>query len=163
MDIVSLIPRGRILHQGSIGDGEWVNAGQVQVQRDGQQGFSHNELNPAEQVQPMLQLWLNPAPHAQAAEYRIHTLNEGLTTVYGGDLFAAQMQVDVLSWSAGGQLAVAGESLLYVYAGQGELSAAGHVQNLQRGLLIRAADIHISAAAELGILLVRYSASGRMR
>lgn len=163
MDIVSLIPRGRILHEGSIGDGEWVSAGQVQVQRDGNSGFSHNEINPSPQVQPMLQLWLNPAPHAAVAEYCIHRLSEGLTTVYGGDLFAAQMQVDVLNWTAGGQLTLAGESLLYVYAGQGELRADGCTQNLQRGLLIRAADIHISAPAELGILLVHYSASGRMR
>ncbi|WP_430460265.1 pirin family protein [Thalassolituus sp. LLYu03] len=141
LDIVSLIPRGQILHQGTIGDGVRVNAGQVQIQRDGRQGFSHNEINPTAAVQPMIQLWINPqwthpgssgaadhhadsyhaaapdAYHAGAPDYQIVTIEPGVTCVYGGELFAAAMRVDVIDWPEGGVLPLAGEALLYVWGG----------------------------------------------
>ena len=107
MDIVSVIPRGRMYHQGSHGTGynkspnddggNWVNAGQTQLQRDGNKGIRHNELNPSDKVQPMMQVWIKPEPGSAAPEY--HVLDSepnGLTCVYGGELFPARMRVDIL-------------------------------------------------------------------
>ena len=107
MDIVSVIPRGRMYHQGSHGagynkspnddGGNWVNAGQTQLQRDGNKGICHNELNPSDKVQPMMQVWIKPEPGSAAPEY--HVLDSepnGLTCVYGGELFPARMRVDIL-------------------------------------------------------------------
>lgn len=156
VDILSLVPRGSLLHQGSIGDGEQVLAGQVQLQRDGGQGFRHNEINPGAGVQPLIQLWIDPQPQAAQTHYRIlQPAAEGLSCVYGGELFPSALRVDVLNWTTGGELSVAGPALLYVYAGQGWLQEGPHSARLQQGLLADAAGFHLRSDGLLRLLLIR--------
>ncbi|MCP5326958.1 MAG: hypothetical protein H7A09_11640 [Oceanospirillaceae bacterium] len=142
------------MHQGSMGDAQTVNAGQVQIQRDGQQGFSHNEINPNNDIQPMLQMWINPAPHAPAAQYHIQDIQAGLNCVYGGDLFPAQTSVYTLHWPQGGEINITGEVLFYIVSGEAEISENGVKQALKRGNLVKGADMNIRAPGEMmGLLL----------
>lgn len=162
LDIVSLIPRGSILHKGTLGDGVEVAGGQVQIQRDGGLGLSHNEINPHNHVQPMIQLWINPLwpsgenHHATAPEYQRLDVQGGLTCVYGGDLFAAPMRVDVLHWLAGGDIRLNDDALLYVCSGQAQIREGNEVISVARGTLLRGNHLHIQAGAELLMLVVRH-------
>ena len=46
IDVISIIIDGRVSHEGSMEHGKNLVAGDVQVQRAGGNGLSHNEINP---------------------------------------------------------------------------------------------------------------------
>ena len=46
IDVISVMVDGQIEHEGSLEHGKSIVANQVQVQRAGGEGFSHNEINP---------------------------------------------------------------------------------------------------------------------
>jgi hypothetical protein len=46
IDVISVMVEGRIAHGGSLEHGQELNPFDVQVQRAGGEGFSHNETNP---------------------------------------------------------------------------------------------------------------------
>ena len=60
INIISIITRGRIRHEGTAGGQGDVVAGQVMLQCSGASGFSHNEINPDDDVAGMVQIWLHP-------------------------------------------------------------------------------------------------------
>lgn len=43
IDVISVMVEGRVMHEGSLEHGNHLQAGDVQVQRAGGEGFSHNE------------------------------------------------------------------------------------------------------------------------
>ncbi len=135
VNIVSILPRGTMLHQGSIGEGVELKAGQVQIQRSGNQGFSHNEINPTRQVQPFVQLWLTPTAQ-EAATYEVLTLNgNGLTTIEVRDDF----ELGVGTWAQANQWHSDKPSLLYVVTGGGVVSnQQGLAHPIARGTLVSA-------------------------
>lgn len=157
MDIVSVIPRGRILHQGNSGNGAWVSAGQVQLQRDGQQGIRHNESNPSAAVQPMMQVWIKPDPQPAQAQYHIVDVQpSGLTCVYGGELFKAAMRVDILQLQPGEEAAFRGDDyLLFLYQGSAQVTEAGRMAPLRRGDLAQLGAFHICAEQALGLMMLQ--------
>ena len=177
MDIVSVIPRGQIFHQGSHGvqyrqhvqedNGNRVEAGQVQLQRDGGRGIRHNELNPSDQVQPMMQVWIQPDPVNSEPEYRlIDTCEQGLTCVYGGELFAAHTRVDILRLNAGDVFRVdeAGLSsadetfLLFVWQGKGQITELDQTEenrvDFRRGDLIETLAFGLIASETCGLMII---------
>ena len=64
IDVISVIVEGRVSHEGSMEHGKDLYAGDVQVQRAGGEGFEHNEINPDNSKNRMLQVWALPAPWA---------------------------------------------------------------------------------------------------
>ena len=60
IDVISVIVKGRIAHQGTLSEGSVIEANQVQVQRAGKEGFSHNEVNPDDVENRMIQMWITP-------------------------------------------------------------------------------------------------------
>lgn len=89
-----------IAHQGSMGHGEDLKANDVQVQRAGGEGFSHNEVNPDDEWNRMIQLWVLPEQAGQAASYKVYQPKQGISTrVYGGfseqDAFPSHTSIDV--------------------------------------------------------------------
>jgi redox-sensitive bicupin YhaK (pirin superfamily) len=46
IDVISVMVKGRIKHEGSMANGQELNVDDIQVQRAGSEGFSHNEINP---------------------------------------------------------------------------------------------------------------------
>lgn len=137
VDIVSILPRGTLLHQGSIGDGVTLSAGQVQIQRSGTKGFSHNEINPNSHVQPFVQLWLTPSAQEDASYEVLHLPDNATTTIVQRKNF----QLAVGRWQSCGHWHSAQPSLLYLINGSGEIrTPLGATQTLERGTLVSAKD-----------------------
>jgi len=76
---------GNIEHQGSMGHGQDLQPYDVQVQRAGSEGFSHNEVNPDATWNRMIQIWVLPEKARQAASYQKYKpAKNNLTRIYGG-------------------------------------------------------------------------------
>ncbi|NOR80445.1 MAG: pilus assembly protein [Methyloprofundus sp.] len=85
IDVISVMVHGRIDHRGSLETGQGLEAGDVQVQRAGGEGFSHNEINPDDTKNRMLQLWVVPEQAGEQASYRLYKPVSGkITRIYGG-------------------------------------------------------------------------------
>ena len=67
IDVISIIVEGRVSHEGSLEHGKDLVAGDVQVQRAGGEGFNHNEINPDNTNNRMLQVWALPEEKGQPA------------------------------------------------------------------------------------------------
>lgn len=87
VDVISVMLEGRLLHEGSLEHGQELIAPVVQVQRAGGDGFFHNEVNPDEVKNRMLQLWVLPDQKGEKSDYRLYQPGKGrLTRVHGGKI-----------------------------------------------------------------------------
>ena len=128
VDIVSIVTRGQIRHEGSAGHDDDVLSGQVMVQRSGETGFSHNEINADPDVTGMVQIWLQPSTVSEASSLDIITPVTGENLIYdGGD-----SKLIVILLIQGQSLTLPAGSLGYVY--HGGLSASDD-SDLSRGTL----------------------------
>lgn len=141
IDVVSILTRGRVIHQGSAGDGKEFHAGQVMVQRAGQRGFMHDEINPENDITGMVQIWLRP--EGDIPEQPTHTLidlHSGDNSVYDGE--NTRLSVQLLP--NGGRLMLEPGNLGYVY--QGGLRSAD--TDLPRGTLFYSDNTDIMAVSD---------------
>ena len=128
VDIVSILTRGQIRHEGSAGYDDDVLSGQVIVQRSGKTGFSHNEINADPDVSGMVQIWLKPSTVPEASSLDIITPVTGENLIYdGGD---SKLIVTLLI--QGQSLMLPAGSLGYVY--HGKFCTSEHT-DLTRGTL----------------------------
>lgn len=165
IDVISVIIDGRLSHEGSMEHGKYLVAGDVQVQRAGGEGFSHNEINPDEGENRMLQVWVLPEIKNQPASYRFYTPQlDGVTRIYGGDN-AAQTDtvdsstiIDIVHLRQGKSMILASEQLSYVIAGQAKFTElhnnVGYKRNVKEGDLIHSEDAEVIARDDLHILVV---------
>ena len=85
IDVISVMVEGNISHEGSLEHGQALNTFDVQVQRAGGEGFSHNEINPDNAINRMIQLWVLPEKSGQPAGYKLYTPKWGeISRIYGG-------------------------------------------------------------------------------
>lgn len=85
IDVISVMVEGRIAHEGSLEHGQEMGNHDVQAQRAGGEGFSHNEINPNDTENRMIQLWVLPERAGEPAGYKLYSPKEGgMTRVYGG-------------------------------------------------------------------------------
>ena len=86
VDVISVMVEGNIKHEGSLEHGSSLKAGDIQVQRAGGEGFSHNEINPDATQNRMLQLWFAPETSGEKASYQLFNKSqEKVQRIYGGD------------------------------------------------------------------------------
>jgi len=78
IDVISVMVEGRIQHEGSLEHGQEMDSHHVQAQRAGGEGFSHNEINPDDSENRMIQLWVLPEKSGQAAGYKLYSPVDGL-------------------------------------------------------------------------------------
>lgn len=160
IDVISVMIDGRVSHEGSLEHGKGLNAGDVQVQRAGGEGFSHNELNPDDKPNRMIQLWALPDEAGQAAAYKYYTPKaEGVTRIYGGsktqsETFDSQTIIDIIRLPAGESLTIAGESLSYITGGSAEFIEAQQSHNAEDGDLIRAECVTVNAVSDVDFIVV---------
>ena len=165
IDVISVIIEGRVHHKGSMEHGKNLVAGDVQVQRAGGEGFSHNEINPDLSKNRMLQVWALPEKKGQPASYKFYTPKlDGVTRIYGGDknqskTFASQTIIDIVHLKTGKSIELIGEQLSYVIAGEATFSEAKNnkknsVHEAQDGDLIRSTDTKVTANHDLHLLIV---------
>jgi quercetin 2,3-dioxygenase len=85
VDVVSVMVEGEISHAGSLEHGERLQSGDVQIQRAGGEGFSHNEINPHNEKNRMIQIWFAPPRSGDKAGYQtIKQNDQKVSHVYGG-------------------------------------------------------------------------------
>ncbi len=156
IDVISIVVEGRIIHEGSLEHGQSMNTNQAQVQRAGGEGFSHNETNPDDTQNRMLQLWALPETAGEKAGYKLYDLKQGkLTRIYGGPVsqdqtFDSHTIIEVGMLSDGQGVAKFGAFLAYVSRGSGLLNG----QMVKDGDLVRGAELDFIAKEDVQITII---------
>ena len=130
VDVISVMVDGNIKHEGSLEHGNDLKQNEVQVQRAGAEGFSHNEINPDADWNRMLQLWFLPEVPGQPADYKVYQPESGiLTRIYGGEEesgantttvdFPAKTKMDVAMLENGQSINIEESFIAYITRGNG--------------------------------------------
>lgn len=160
IDVISVMVEGRLKHEGSLEHGQVLSSGEVQVQRAGGEGFSHNEINPDDDPNRLIQIWVLPERAGQPAGYRHYRLNRGgLTRVYGGapdhqQTFAADTIVEVAWLNSGQSMDVDVPFLAYVARGKG----FANEDTVEEGALLRGDQLTFDCTEDAQIILAHQSA-----
>ena len=156
IDVISVMVEGRIAHQGSLEHGQELTAFDVQVQRAGGEGFQHNEVNPDDAENRMLQLWFLPETPGEPAGYKMYHPQVGETVrTYGGnesqdDTFAAKTVMQVARLANGGTLKEDSAFIAYVATG----SAKANGEEVHEGDLISGQSLDLTATKDSLLILV---------
>jgi quercetin 2,3-dioxygenase len=127
IDIITLVLKGRLHHQGSLGDGHLFGAYEVQIQRAGGIGLMHNEVNPDPETNHVIQIWLLPDQRNAQPEYRVFKSRTGsVTRVYGGlpptpGVIPARTTVDIVRLGIGEVFKAQGPANVYVGEGNARI------------------------------------------
>ena len=165
IDVISIMITGRVSHEGSLKHGQSLNAGEVQVQRAGGEGFSHNEINPDSTKNRMLQLWVLPEVAGQSAGYKHYALAaKGVSRIYGGkesggqknqtETFASKTTIDIVRLASGESISFSEEVLAYVSKGTADFSDENNRFSAEDGDLIRSFKTDILATSDVEIVVV---------
>lgn len=156
IDVISVMVDGRIAHAGSLEHGKEMIANDAQVQRAGGDGFSHNEINPDDSENRMIQLWVLPEKAGEPASYRFYRPESGgLTRIYGGpdtqdETFASRTRIDVGQLDPGQTASVDGPFLAYLTRGEGTLNG----EAVRDGDLVRGDDLTFEARDDARLIIV---------
>jgi quercetin 2,3-dioxygenase len=156
IDVISVMVEGRIAHEGSLEHGQEMNSNHVQAQRAGGEGFSHNEINPDDAENRMIQLWVLPERAGGPAGYKLYSPKEGeMTRVYGGspdqdETLDSQTFIDVGLLTAGNNVTIDGPFLAYVTHGSGRLND----KSVGDGDLIRGENLEFNAVEPTQLIVV---------
>lgn len=157
IDVISIVVKGRIAHEGSLEHGKGLEADDVQVQRAGGEGFRHNEINPDADWNRMLQLWVLPETPGQPAGYKVYhpQWGRGLQRIYGGSptqgqTFSSQTCIDVGLLKAGETVTVSTPFLAYLSQGAGIANG----QEVADGQLLRGRSLNFEATDDTQLSVV---------
>lgn len=160
IDVISIMVDGRVSHEGSLEHGQSLNAGEAQIQRAGGEGFSHNEVNPDNSKNRMLQLWVLPDESGQPAGYKHYKLNaNGVTRIYGGaknqsQTFDSKTAIDIVRLAAGESIHFTHETLAYVSKGNVAFADENSTFDAEDGDLIRSYQTDLTANTDVEIVVV---------
>jgi redox-sensitive bicupin YhaK (pirin superfamily) len=156
IDVISIIVEGRIQHEGSLQDGQELQVNNIQVQRAGGEGFSHNEINPDPFKNRMIQLWVIPESTGEPASYQVFQAQPNdRTRVYGGPAdqdvtIPARTVIEIAHLDAGENITQPGRALVYVTVGDGD--SAG--ETIKEGDLVETRDFNFKALTDSKLVLV---------
>jgi redox-sensitive bicupin YhaK (pirin superfamily) len=156
IDVISMMVEGRIAHEGSLEHGQQIDTNDVQAQRAGGEGFTHNEINPDDHENRMIQLWVLPERAGEAADYKVYQPKNGqLTRVYGGstgqeETLDSHTLIDVGSIATGESVSVKGAFLVYVTKGSGDING----QAVEDGDLVRGENLKFEAVGDAQLIVV---------
>ena len=159
IDVISVVVKGRIEHRGTLEEGNVLHANQVQVQRAGGEGFAHNEVNPDDKENRMIQLWVTPEKPGEPAGYKLYELQQGkLIRVYGGsdvqkETFPSKTVMDVGLLDAGQEIEIDGKFMAYLTLGGGMMDG----ENVRGGDLVKGNDLKFRASDETQIIIITQS------
>ena len=155
IDVISIMVDGRIKHEGSMGNGQELLVDDIQVQRAGNEGFSHNEINPDDAKNRMIQLWMIPENREEPSEYKMFHAQPGKRTrVYGGtsdqnETIPARTVIDVAHVDAGDNVSQPGRTLAYITSGVGSNDG----ETLREGDLVDTRDFCFKAKTDSKLIL----------
>ena len=156
IDVISVMVEGRIMHEGSLEHGQQMESHHVQAQRAGGEGFSHNEINPDDAENRMVQLWVLPEQQGQAAGYKLYSPKKGeLTRVYGGEAgqettLDSHTLIDVAIVSEGKSISLSAPVMAYITRGSGTLNE----QAVKEGDLIRCDTLEFEAKDDTQLIII---------
>ena len=156
IDVISVMVEGRIKHEGSLEHGKFIDAGSVQVQRAGGEGFAHNEINPDSTENRMIQIWVLPETPKQSAGYKLYAPENGkITRVYGGqknqeETFDSHTLIDVGIVLAGEHISLNVPVMIYIIRGKGILNT----QSVKDGDLIYDDKLEFMAKENTQIIII---------
>ena len=156
LDVISVMIEGSIKHEGSLEHGSSISAGQVQVQRAGGEGFKHNEINPDSSKNRMIQLWVLPENHGEAAGYKLYDVGQNrLTQIYGGtkeqnETFDSHTILETGRFEKEVSIKKSGDFLAYITEGE----ALVNDTPVKDGDLIRGTDLHFKATSEYAQIII---------
>lgn len=156
IDVISVMVEGRINHAGSLEHGQGLEAGNVQVQRAGGEGFSHNEINPDDTENQMIQIWVMPDEPGEPAAYKIYESARGERQhIYGGskgqtDTFYSKTSIDIINATAGQTFAQDGDVMAYMPRGNGEITG----ETVGARTLVRTTDFEFTACEDSQLILI---------
>jgi redox-sensitive bicupin YhaK (pirin superfamily) len=156
IDVISVLVDGRLSHAGSLENGKNLMANDVQVQRAGGEGFSHNEINPDEEWNRMIQLWVLPEQAGQPADYKVYQpVNGELMQIYGGEQkhevdFPATTNIGVSLLSNGQEIKVDAPFMAYVTRGKGLANG----ESVEDGTLFRGDGLNFEATDEVQLIVI---------
>jgi len=150
LDVISIMLEGSIEHKGSMENGKSMQANQVQAQRAGGDGFVHNEINPENKENRMLQLWVLPEVAGEPASYKFYDLKKDqMVSVYGGsklqsETLYSQTIIEVGLLSTGTKITQQGEFMAYITGGKGVLNGV----EVKDGDLVRDMNLNFNVLSE---------------
>lgn len=156
IDVISVMVEGRISHAGSMEHGQSLDTGTVQVQRAGGEGFTHNEINPDDRENQMIQLWVLPDESGEPAGYKVYQPDPGARAcVYGGskdqdETFYSKTFIDVVHARPGQAISQSGEAMVYISKGKGTANG----EAIGARTLLRVDDLEFTAAQDTQVILV---------
>ncbi len=156
IDVISIMVTGRLIHEGSLEDGQELVEDSIQVQRAGEEGFSHNEINPDASKNRMIQLWILPEAPGEPAAYQIFQAQaNGRTRVYGGpadqdETIAARTIVETAHLKKGEGLKQPGRCIVYMTTGQG----SSDDESLTEGDLVETTNFNFTASGDSKLIIV---------
>jgi redox-sensitive bicupin YhaK (pirin superfamily) len=156
IDVISIMAEGRVQHAGSLEHGTELETGMVQVQRAGAEGFTHNEINPDDVANRMIQLWVLPDEPGEPAGFRVYTPKTGeRLQVYGGgknqdERFYSDTSIEVANISKGDILSHEGDAMIFVMTGGGEING----EPVSSRTLVRSNDPTFNAIEDAQLILI---------
>ena len=156
IDVISVMVEGRIQHEGSLEHGRELEVDDIQIQRAGGEGFTHNEVNPDDAKNRMIQLWVLPETQGGPADYKMFKSRpDERLRIYGGpddqeETFPAKTVVEVAQVKAGDSLSQPAQSVVYITAGSGKSDK----QVLREGYLIESINFTFTATQDSKLIVV---------
>lgn len=160
IDVITIMLEGEVTHEGSLEHGKGLKAGEVQVQRAGGEGFAHNEINPHNTRNRLLQVWALPEEAGQAASYKHYQpKKQGVTRIYGGnksqkETFDSTTYIDIVRLKKGDKFATNSTAMAYVSKGRVNFAEGNETIEGVDGTLIRANGLTIEASEDSEIMVV---------
>jgi len=156
IDVISVLVDGRIEHEGSLENGKDLVRNDVQVQRAGGDGFSHNEINPDNNWNRLIQLWVLPETAGQPADYKVYKPATGkLTRIYGGldnsyTDFPSKTRIDIALLNAGDKIEISSPFIAYLTRGK----ATANSQPVEDGDLFRDSALVFEASEHVQLIII---------
>ena len=155
VDVITVMVDGRVAHQGSLEHGSNVNEGEVQVQRAGGEGFTHNEINPDAKENRIIQLWFAPEVLGQKAGYQRFTKSDKkVLRVYGGldgDTFESKTVMEIIKLKKGENFSQEGEFQSYLTKG----SLSTQTATLNDGDFFSDENINVKAKEDSNFIFIK--------
>ncbi len=157
VDIITVILKGRVAHEGSLEHGKNLEEGEVQVQRAGGEGFSHNEKNPDQEKNRILQVWAIPEKMGLPSGYKSYKPGKGLTKLYGGsenqtETFSSSTSIEILNLSANESFLIKEEAMTYLAEG---MASTQDMENLAEGDLNILKNTTLTAKSDLKMIIIK--------
>lgn len=155
IDVISIMVEGRIKHEGTLEDGKELEVDDIQVQRAGGEGFSHNEINPDDSKNRMIQLWIIPENKGEPASYKMYQAVTGeRVRVYGGpsdqdETISSRTVIEVANIKEGEKISQPGRCISYITSGVGKSDD----EILREGDLVETRDFNFAAKADSKLIL----------